>query len=156
MTRLTHIIVFLLFATNIFSQGNLVNDGWIKADLSVDQKSKEKLRQNSLAGSEDNVKGNVWLDSAEGWLKLCYSIHIGAKKASTVTYQESIPIYDQGFVLWELGALHRLEGPGYFFEFKIFSISESQVQGKNTNVSLYYRWVVKDRWIALEEESMQK
>ncbi len=144
MKRLTLILLSILFINSAFSQSSYVYDGWIRTDLNVGENSSEKVRQNSFIVSEKGANGNVWLESAEGWLKLCYSIQLGSKKDNKKAYQESVPIFDQGFVLWELGKLHRLEGPFYFFEFKIFSISDSNVQGKNTKVSLYYRWVISE------------
>jgi hypothetical protein len=75
-------------------------------------------------------------------LKLNYSVQQTSKKETKLVYQESIPIYDQDSLLWETGKLHRLEGPSYSFEFRIFNISESVNQAGKTQVSLYYRWVI--------------
>ena len=91
-----------------FSQGDQFLNGWIKSDLAVKQGDADKVKQDTYAVSSSGDKTNVWLESANGWVKLRFSIHQQSKKQSAIVSEESIPIYDQGKVLWEREKLHRL------------------------------------------------
>lgn len=141
MKKFTLSLVAICFCVLGFSQGQ-VYSGWIKSDLEVGKGSSEKLKQEGHDTGIPGEKANIWLESSEGWVKLRFSVQQQGKKDVSSLIEEEIPIYDQGEVLWETGVIQKLEGPSYRFEFKLFSVGPSEVPGKNTRISLYYRWVV--------------
>lgn len=135
------LFVFSLCALG-FSQESVFLSGWIKSDLVVKQGSKDKVKQALHADSKSGNEANVWLESSNGWVKLHFSAQQLSKKQSPSHIEEALPIYDQGNVLWEKEKLHRLDGPAYNFEFKIFSIEDSPIPEKDIRISLYYRWTI--------------
>ena len=150
MRTITTFVFAFLLSAGALAQGQVFS-GWIRADLLVEPGKEEKVKQQGHSTATDGEKANVWLSSSEGWIKLHFSVQRPqGKKAEAMVFEEQVPIFEADKPLWESNKLHSLEAPGYTFQFKVFSIGPSKVEGKNTRVSLYYRWVLND--IAQEDQ----
>ncbi len=151
MKKLLLIFVTATLTIQVFSQENFVHSGWINSEVELGQNSSDKLKQ-AKPSSSGGEHADVWLESAEGWLKLHYSVQAKQKKNSHAVYEEAIPIYDGGTILWDKNRLHRFDGPNYFFEFRIFDISNTGNTAGRSKVSLYYRWVF-DNEVPVEKKN---
>lgn len=140
MKRLMIIFITAALTMQAFSQEDFVHSGWINSEVELGPNSSDKLKQTDYSSSSEK-QANIWLESDQGWLKLHYSAQTKQSKNSRSIYEEAIPIYDNGTILWDSKKLHRFEGPNYFFEFRIFDISNVNNSGSKAKVSIYYRWV---------------
>ena len=145
MRKCITIILILWYSTNLISQESYFSSGWIRSEIGSKAKTSQKDKNSNFRSKEKGPKENVWIESSDGWITLNYSLQSGSDTNIENVFQESIPIYDNNLLLWKKGEIHRLEGPFYAFEFKIFDISGTQGKNSEYFVSLYYRWVIRDR-----------